>query len=844
MTQSSHLHRWFLLSAAMLLTASSVRAQDKTVVYANPATSNIQNDLDNPSYSRIIVPYNGSAWISGQLTIPSNKELVLQSGVVLEAQSGSFTSDIPFIRIESANNVTITGNGATIRMPLTEYSNGEHRHGISVMSSSNITIQGVIVEKSGGDGIYLGNAGTPNYNDTVVIRDVVCDGNARNGIGIISVRHLTIEDSVFKNTGRFNPSGVAAGGPWAGIDFEPNLAAESMQDIVVERSQFLGNKNNGILFALSNQTSASPAISITVGDCLLDGAAPGLTPTKDGILAASGGNPSGSITVSNCELRNFSDRALFFMNWQAPLFTMEDSFLINPVDDNNKNAIEIKSTDANAPAQVGNIAFENTHVRSSRSLHALRLNGFDATHTVANVSGTIYSDYPDADILSEYTGSNSVTLERLTGNFGLLNSGNADGICGTDSEDFFTGAGTKVYLGDFSGDGRTDLFVKGYGTYRALYYAKSDVPGVFWRPYMGNVDGIAGTTNGAQLTDASAEIYPGDYNGDGKTDMFVKGYGTWRLLYLAGTGGFSSAFSGNADGVGGTDSEGLLTDTSAKVYPGDYNGDGKTDLFVKGFGTWRTLYLGSSSGNFTKAWSGDVDGVGGTDSEGLLTDATAKVYPGDYNGDGNTDLFVKGYGTSRTMYLGSASGNFTTAFSGTTNGLGGLSNQPLLTDASAEVYAADFSGDGRTDFFVKGYQQYRALYLARADVQGHFVQMFASDTDDLNGLDNDAYVTDPTAKLTIGDFNGDGRADLFFKGYQQYRALYLATPYGSGFRKIFAGNADGLGGTDSDAFLTDSAGQVYPGDFDGNGNTDLLIKGYGLWRAEYQGGKGYETFTP
>ncbi|MTI29553.1 T9SS type A sorting domain-containing protein, partial [Xanthovirga aplysinae] len=61
---------------------------------------------------------------------------------------------------------------------------------------------------------------------------------------------------------------------------------------------------------------------------------------------------------------------------------------------------------------------------------------------------------------------------------------------------------------------------------------------------------------------------------DGKTDLFVKGHGTYRALYLANVSGngFSRVFMGNEDGVGGTDSEAFFTTTESKIlYPWDYN---------------------------------------------------------------------------------------------------------------------------------------------------------------------------------------------------------------------------------------------------------------------------------
>lgn len=82
-------------------------------------------------------------------------------------------------------------------------------------------------------------------------------------------------------------------------------------------------------------------------------------------------------------------------------------------------------------------------------------------------------------------------------------------------------------------------------------------------------------------------VYTGDFNGDGRTDLFFKGYGTYRGLYLANATGsyFSRVFMGNSNGTGGIDNTSLTISNESKMYTGDFNGDGKTDLFIKGYNT-------------------------------------------------------------------------------------------------------------------------------------------------------------------------------------------------------------------------------------------------------------------
>ena len=122
-------------------------------------------------------------------------------------------------------------------------------------------------------------------------------------------------------------------------------------------------------------------------------------------------------------------------------------------------------------------------------------------------------------------------------------------------------------------------------------------------------------------------IEPGDYDGDGITDVAVQkpsGQNWWR-----------SSMNGSVNVV----NFGLGTDINVQ---GDYDGDGKTD-WAKGRvqGGQRVWYLLQSTNGFAvRSWGNSVD----------------TVTPADYDGDGETDLAIFRAGSGQWWIQKSSNG--------------------------------------------------------------------------------------------------------------------------------------------------------------------------------------------
>ena len=306
----------FLISLLLYIPISLLYA---TTVYVSQtfgynqidATTNIQ-DAINSSYDTIVVDYVGTDWIVKPLYAKSNKVVIFQSGVVLMAKQGEFKEPrTSLFNITNVSNVTLLGYGAIFRMRKSEYQDvnlytpSEWRHALDIqayvgMPVENIVIKGIHFEKSGGDGICIsGISGYPNSDPVqpknILIQDVVCDDNHRQGISLTGGENVKIMNSVLQNT-----RGTA---PEAGMDWEPDW--ERLVNVGMTNCYFFNNRIKGIEMHLYRPAwRGSKTISLTFDNCHVDsdtgvqGIALGISHIYD--IGGSDGN----IIFNDCSFRN------------------------------------------------------------------------------------------------------------------------------------------------------------------------------------------------------------------------------------------------------------------------------------------------------------------------------------------------------------------------------------------------------------------------------------------------------------------------------------------------------------------------------------------------------------
>jgi len=265
---------------------------------AADSTRALQAAIDS-RVPRLIVDNMGAPWITDKLRLVSDQEIVFEKGVEVLAKKDAFRGkgDSLFSLI-GVTNVTLRGYGATLRMRRADYdappyAKAEWRTVLNINSSANIDVLGLTLAESGGDGIYLGCVRPEWPNRDILIKDVVCDRNYRQGISVISCENLLIENTVMR--------GTAGTAPAAGIDFEPNRSGERLKNCVMRNCVTENNQGDGYDFYLPNLTRDSEPLSIRLENCRSIGDRAGVMITTGNAVEEA---VRGAMTFKDCRFEN------------------------------------------------------------------------------------------------------------------------------------------------------------------------------------------------------------------------------------------------------------------------------------------------------------------------------------------------------------------------------------------------------------------------------------------------------------------------------------------------------------------------------------------------------------
>ncbi len=338
--------------------------------------------------------------------------------------------------------------------------------------------------------------------------------------------------------------------------------------------------------------------------------------------------------------------------------------------------------------------------------------------------------------------------------------------------------------GDYDGDGDLDLVVvgdQGDFTGMATIYENDVENGNGFIPLNAGLTGVY-----------YAAAKWGDYDGDGDLDLIVTGDD--------GSGPTATIYENDvANGAGFTSLNAGLTGVDrGAVDWGDYDGDGDLDLVVTGDdGTVHT----------TTIYENDVENGNGFSPIGAGLEGVYRgdVEWGDYDGDGDLDLVVTGnasIGENRaTIYENDvANGN---GFNPIGAGLTGV------REGSAAW--GDYDNDGDLDLVVTGSENPDGTSIVTSIYENEGAGSFSP-------LNAGLPKVWRTGNVEWGDYDGDGDLDLVLTG--EFEGEDTAAIYendvenGTGFSPLNAG------------LTAVNQGDVGWGDYDGDGDLDLIVTGF------------------
>ncbi|MBO1055940.1 MAG: alpha/beta fold hydrolase [Dolichospermum sp. JUN01] len=197
--------------------------------------------------------------------------------------------------------------------------------------------------------------------------------------------------------------------------------------------------------------------------------------------------------------------------------------------------------------------------------------------------------------------------------------------------DYFKGDLTNLIIGDFNGDGRSDILRQEKGAWDNDSSNTSDIffsngNGTFWQQNLPDNYDLKG-----DLT----SLFIADFNGDGRSDFFRQEKGGWD----DDSNNTANIFFSNGNGTFWKqtlpewyDLKGDLTN----LIIADFNGDGKSDFIRQERGGWDTdngntanVFLSYGNGTFSRQDLTDW---------GVMKGDKVNILVGDFNGDGRSDF--------------------------------------------------------------------------------------------------------------------------------------------------------------------------------------------------------------
>jgi hypothetical protein len=388
--------------------------------------------------------------------------------------------------------------------------------------------------------------------------------------------------------------------------------------------------------------------------------------------------------------------------------------------------------------------------------------GVSAHYVVRSSDGEITQMVRDGDTAYHVRSANSRAL-------GIEHEGFVDNPSWFTDSMYRSSAALTKWLCERHGLPKTRQFIVGHNQVPGNDHTDPG-PNWNWDYYMGLVNGggVSGVFTGSNA----------DFNGDGRDDIVTFNQGSAADVYVALSNG--AGFAGTS-----VKWQEFFSPAGETPLTGDFDGDGKDDIVTFTQGSLADVYVALSTG------AGFGGGAKWHDFFSISGEVPAV---GDVNGDGRDDIITFTRNAAADVYVALSNGSSFGASAKWHDFFGLAGETPGV---------GDVNGDGKADLIVFSQGTLADVYVALStgSAFGGSVKW------------HDFFATAGESPR-IGDFDGDGKADIATFTNNAAADVYVATSNGAGF----------VGTTVKWNDFFALAGEFpYTGDFTGDGKDDAIV---------------------